>query len=76
MRLLIVIAVLEIVALVFVVALCVAARRGDARTERMLSRAEIEARRCIASAPRRQPAGAARLAARRWWGRWFGGGSG
>lgn len=51
----IVITVLEIGAILFVVALCVAARRADARTERMLSRDEREARQRVADAPRRRP---------------------
>ncbi|MBU9645508.1 hypothetical protein [Burkholderia gladioli] len=56
MRYMIVIAVLEIVAIVVVMALCIAARRADTRTERMLTREEIEARRRVADAQRRRPA--------------------
>jgi hypothetical protein len=51
----IVITVLEIGAILLVVALCVAARRADARTERMLTRDEVEARRRVADEPRRRP---------------------
>ncbi|MBJ9679362.1 hypothetical protein [Burkholderia gladioli] len=59
MRYMIVIAVLEIAAIVVVMALCIAARRADTRTERMLTREEIEARRRPADAQRRRPASAA-----------------
>ncbi len=55
MRYMIVIAVLEIAAIVVVMALCIAARRADTRTERMLTREEIEARRRPADAQRRRP---------------------
>ncbi len=53
MRLVIVIAVLEAAAIFVVVALCVVARRADARTERMLSREEREAHRRVDAPPRR-----------------------
>jgi hypothetical protein len=72
MHLLIIIALLEIVAIVVVVALCMTARRADERTERMLSPDEIEARRRIAGDPRRTSrAVSARQAAGRWFSRLF-----
>jgi len=71
MRLLIVIVitVLEVGAILFVVALCVAARRADARTERMLTRDEVEARQRVAEEPRRRPL---TVTAGRWLRRLFG----
>ncbi|WP_118181100.1 hypothetical protein [Paraburkholderia phosphatilytica] len=44
MNLLITYAVLEVVAIVIVVSLCVAARRADRKTDRMLSPEEVAAR--------------------------------
>jgi bacteriorhodopsin len=44
MNLLITYAVLEVVAIVIVVSLCVAARRADRKTDRMLSAEEVAAR--------------------------------
>ncbi|KVU38851.1 hypothetical protein WK68_14805 [Burkholderia ubonensis] len=77
MHVLIIIAVLEIISIVVVVALCMAARRADARTERMLSPDEIDAHRRIADAPQRRPLTAfARSVATRWFGRLFRDGSG
>ncbi len=72
MHLLIIIAVLEIIAIIVVAALCMVARGADVRTERMLSHDEIEARRRIADAPRRTSLTAfARNAAARWFSRLF-----
>lgn len=48
MHLFIIFAVLEVVAIALVASLCVAARRGDQRTERTLTRDEIEERRRVA----------------------------
>lgn len=52
MRLLTILAILEIVAVIFAVSLCVAARRTDERTERALSHDEVEARRQVADVRR------------------------
>ncbi|WP_341313078.1 hypothetical protein WN982_16960 [Paraburkholderia sp. IMGN_8] len=52
MHLLIIFAVLEIVAVIFVASLCVTARRADERTERALSRDEVKARRQVTEATR------------------------
>ena len=72
MRLLIIIAVLEIIAIIVVVSLCIAARRGDVRTERMLSSDEIEARRQVTDGPRRISVIIfSRNAATRWFSRLF-----
>lgn len=72
MRLLIIIAVLEIIAIIVVASLCIAARRGDVRTERMLSSDEIEARRQVTDRPRRiSVITFARNAAIRWFSRLF-----
>ena len=53
MRLLLILAALEIVAVIFAVSVCVSARRTDERTERALSRDEVEARRQVAGPMRR-----------------------
>jgi hypothetical protein len=53
MHLLIIFSVLEIAAILVVVALCVMARRSDERTERALTPEEISARRQIADDRRR-----------------------
>ena len=52
MHLLIILAVLEMIAVIFAVSLCVAARRTDERTERSLSPDEVEARRQVGGASR------------------------
>jgi uncharacterized membrane protein len=52
MHILIIFAALEIVAIIFVAALCVTARRADERTERALTRDEVEVRRQVADASR------------------------
>jgi hypothetical protein len=51
MHFLIILAVLQILAIIVVVALCVAARRADERTERMLTRDEIAERRQTSGVP-------------------------
>lgn len=67
MRPLIIIAVLEIVAIIFAVALCVSARRADERTERALSRDEVETKRQPANRrPRLHPAPVHKRASWRW----------
>jgi hypothetical protein len=72
MYVLIVISALEILAIFVVVALCVAARRADSRTECMLSPDELEAHRRITDAPRRTALHVfARNAAARWLSRLF-----
>ncbi|RQR45284.1 hypothetical protein DIE19_35675 [Burkholderia sp. Bp9126] len=72
MHLLIAFAVLETIAILVVVALCMAARRADVRAERMLSPDEIEARQRIADIPPRTPLAAfARSVATRWFSRLF-----
>jgi uncharacterized membrane protein len=53
MRTLIIVAVLEVVAVIFAVSLCVSARRADERTERALLRDEVEIKRQTASQRRR-----------------------
>ncbi len=51
MRLLLVFLVSEIVAVLLVVAMCMAARRGDRKTERSLSADETEARQIVSDKP-------------------------
>jgi uncharacterized membrane protein len=53
MHLFIIFAVLEVVAIVLVASLCIMARRSDERTERTLTRDEIEVRRQVAEKGRR-----------------------
>ncbi|WP_147329549.1 hypothetical protein [Paraburkholderia sp. DHOC27] len=53
MHLLIIFSVLEVIAILVVVSLCVMARRADERTERALTSEEIQARRQIAEERRR-----------------------
>jgi len=52
MHLLTILAILEVVAVIFAASLCVAARRTDERTDRTLSRDEVEARQKIDGAGR------------------------
>ncbi|MFM0555975.1 hypothetical protein P0D69_34130 [Paraburkholderia sediminicola] len=67
MRLLIIVAVLEIVAVIFAVSLCVSARRADERTERALSRDEVETKRQSVSRRRHlHPAPVHKRATWRW----------
>jgi len=76
MHFLIILAVLQILAIIVVVALCVAARRADERTERMLTRDEIAARRQTSGVPYSTPLKTPTwLAAGRWLARIFGYGS-
>lgn len=72
MHLLVIIAVLEVIAIIVVASLCIAVRRADVRTERMLSPDEIEARRQVTHGPRRIPVITfARTTATRWFSRLF-----
>jgi hypothetical protein len=69
MHLLIIFSVLEIVAILVVVALCVVARRSDDRTERALTPEEIRARRQTDD-DRRRPHNVTAFGGRpvgRWW---------
>ncbi|MGF6755969.1 hypothetical protein [Paraburkholderia sp. GAS334] len=68
MYLLITFAILEVIAVVVVASLCIAARRADERTERALTPDEISARRDAADVPRLATLASARGRAI---GRWF-----